>query len=492
MDVYDTTLENNRHAFVILNNATVTIRDNVVKNNDRDGIYTSGSIIDIFDSEFENNGLGDASTIHGIYAYGGSDVYLGSRSYIPIPYEDQVAGFNTIRNNRGAGIFVKNQTGTKVTAGYFSFPIYSAGQNSLYGNGTKPGTGYTGKDFYNERSTTMNAQNNYWGGNCPPNTSQIYGNVTTSYCLGSPPSGAMAMPYDLSALEHTGRINTVTTAGQNSYDDTQFKKDLIVEYKRVITEQPDSPQAVAAVQNYYSLVRTDRENKLQERNIVSGYLNGKYTSNKNLELGNPPLQLMILEARRIEDLATAISLSNTAISQLSGADKAGVMFNLAFSYIQVDELKKAEDIAAAFKTEFPKQEAEIEILEATIANAPQNISLELAANSKGASPIISENNTKAISSSPDGFQLFHNYPNPFNPTTSIRYQLPEEALVTLGIYNLLGQRVRTLYEGRQNAGFRQVQWDGKNDFGQQVSSGVYIIRLQAGSFVDSFKTTLVR
>jgi predicted esterase/photosystem II stability/assembly factor-like uncharacterized protein len=84
---------------------------------------------------------------------------------------------------------------------------------------------------------------------------------------------------------------------------------------------------------------------------------------------------------------------------------------------------------------------------------------------------------------PKSFTLQQNYPNPFNPSTSIRYQLPSQSRVRLSIYNVLGEKISTLVEGIQNAGYNSVQWDGSS-----VSSGVYFYRLQATSTSDPAKT----
>ncbi len=93
---------------------------------------------------------------------------------------------------------------------------------------------------------------------------------------------------------------------------------------------------------------------------------------------------------------------------------------------------------------------------------------------------------------PSEFALSQNYPNPFNPTTSIKFQVAQDAKVSLVVYDMLGQRVRTLVDGIQDAGFYTVRWDGSNDFGGKVSSGVYIYRLQAGNFVSTMKMNLMK
>lgn len=93
---------------------------------------------------------------------------------------------------------------------------------------------------------------------------------------------------------------------------------------------------------------------------------------------------------------------------------------------------------------------------------------------------------------PGSYSLEPNYPNPFNPTTSIRYALPASGHVTLRIYNVLGQSVRTLVDGTVEAGVHDVLWDGSDDTGIPVASGVYFYRLTAGDFEQSRKMVLIK
>lgn len=83
---------------------------------------------------------------------------------------------------------------------------------------------------------------------------------------------------------------------------------------------------------------------------------------------------------------------------------------------------------------------------------------------------------------PREFALQQNYPNPFNPSTRIKFQLPAAETVTLTIYNVLGQKVRTLVNERLNAGFYEAVWNGLNDQGQAMASGLYIYRIEAGNY----------
>lgn len=91
---------------------------------------------------------------------------------------------------------------------------------------------------------------------------------------------------------------------------------------------------------------------------------------------------------------------------------------------------------------------------------------------------------------PDRVTLAPGYPNPFNAQTLIEYALPEEAAVHLGIYNIMGQRVRLLINETQTPGYKSALWNGRDDLGQEVSSGVYLYRLQVGPQTIVRKLTL--
>ncbi|MCB0834841.1 MAG: T9SS type A sorting domain-containing protein, partial [Bacteroidetes bacterium] len=85
-----------------------------------------------------------------------------------------------------------------------------------------------------------------------------------------------------------------------------------------------------------------------------------------------------------------------------------------------------------------------------------------------------------------------NYPNPFNPTTTIKFALPDAGRVRLVVYNILGQKVRELVDGFKDAGRYEVLWNGRNDKGQLVSSGLYIYRLESVKGIQSRKMLLVK
>ena len=93
---------------------------------------------------------------------------------------------------------------------------------------------------------------------------------------------------------------------------------------------------------------------------------------------------------------------------------------------------------------------------------------------------------------PDSYTLWQNWPNPFNPETQIRYQLPQESFVELTVYDLVGQKVRTLVFDYQNPGSYTLTWDGRDGAGYEAAAGVYLYSLQVGDVIKTRKMALIR
>ncbi|TFH65256.1 MAG: T9SS type A sorting domain-containing protein [Candidatus Zixiibacteriota bacterium] len=93
---------------------------------------------------------------------------------------------------------------------------------------------------------------------------------------------------------------------------------------------------------------------------------------------------------------------------------------------------------------------------------------------------------------PSVFKLSQNYPNPFNPITAIRYSLHRPSQVSITVFNVLGQEVKTLESGMQSAGTYETTWDGTNQAGQEVASGIYFYRIKAGENIETRKMVLLK
>jgi hypothetical protein len=93
---------------------------------------------------------------------------------------------------------------------------------------------------------------------------------------------------------------------------------------------------------------------------------------------------------------------------------------------------------------------------------------------------------------PYRFELSQNYPNPFNPVTTIEYSLPQRSHVIIGVYNVLGQKVRLLVDREEDAGTYTITWNGSDASGNAVSTGVYLYRFQAGDHIGTKKMLLLK
>ncbi len=93
---------------------------------------------------------------------------------------------------------------------------------------------------------------------------------------------------------------------------------------------------------------------------------------------------------------------------------------------------------------------------------------------------------------PSDFFVYQNYPNPFNPTTQIRYILPVSGYVKADIYTVFGEKVKTLFSGDQPGGHHSMVWDGTNQLGQKMSSGIYYLQIDAGKYRAVKKMTLLK
>jgi hypothetical protein len=93
---------------------------------------------------------------------------------------------------------------------------------------------------------------------------------------------------------------------------------------------------------------------------------------------------------------------------------------------------------------------------------------------------------------PMAYNLYNAYPNPFNPVTTLQYDLPEDAIVNIIIYDMMGRIVKNLVSSQQNAGYKSIQWNATNNQGQPVSSGLYIYTIQASDYIQTKKMVLLK
>ena len=105
--------------------------------------------------------------------------------------------------------------------------------------------------------------------------------------------------------------------------------------------------------------------------------------------------------------------------------------------------------------------------------------------------VVRTNNSK-INFIPSTFALKQNYPNPFNPKTEIKFDVPEAGFITLTVHNMLGQKVKTLKSEQFKAGYYAVTWDGTNDIGSLLSSGMYFYSIQTADYQSTKKMLFLK
>jgi len=372
------------------------------------------------------------------------------------------SGKNTIRDNYDCEI-----------KAYYSSPTVeignpvSGGDNAIYDD--------TGYEVYNySGNPTIWACYSWWG-EYPPNSSQFYGSVDYSYPLSSEPSWVGST---------TGGMGKVIAYGSDPSD----LKEKIKKLKDTIDKKSDSKEAEEALFELYAIIRTDFvEDKLGEKKNFYGYLEKIFNGHRAKRLGKIALEKMIIWKMLESENNNAIKLSKQALKILSGEDRMSVLENLTMLYIERGQIKKARACLDECKEKYSFDQAGIEMIEEELADAESQIEEGIL------KPVISDEELAENSTSiPTAFNLSQNYPNPGNPTTTIRFQLPQSRHVVLKIFNILGQQIKTLVDDYREAGTYSVIWDGRDNQGIEMPSGIYLYVLKAGDKVFTKKLTLLK
>ncbi len=179
-------------------------------------------------------------------------------------------------------------------------------------------------------------------------------------------------------------------------------------------------------------------------------------------------------------------LSDLAINAIQVSD-ASFKFEIADALPILLQYQEMTNIAVIFA---PAANGEFEATLTVQSNDPINPNATLGLH--GVSTIVTGVSESPTDGLPASYALHQNFPNPFNPATVIRYDLPQPADVVLKIYDVMGREVRTLIDAKQSAGYKSILWDGMNGHGQRVSSGVYVYKLLAGNHAQIRKMLFVQ
>lgn len=481
--ISDCNIYDNRHALVCYSNTEVEFTSNHIHDNERDGIYSwSGNNLWFRWNVIEGNGPGFTS--NGIYTYYGDEIWLGN-------YKD--AGFNTVRDNYQNEIYAASGD-PYVCINYYTNTI----ENAIYDTDGASDNFYEVKNY--SGNTWIYACYCWWGND---NTPQVSGDVLTSPKLTSKPSwvpdengGSKIMsPVQIETVV-APELNLAKSsdAGKNSNTGIKFCTDdiekRIAELKKIINENPRSAEAEKALTDLYAIIRSDfKDNTLNRKNSFYSFLENLFNNNKTSKIGSLALQKMIIWKQLDNENTTSIKLSEIGLNILSDEDRMGVLENLVMLYIENKNLDMAKNYLDECKEKYNYDEAGIEFLEEEIAD----VSIEMSKRKN----IAKGNEQQASQDTTDEdivkkLALEQNYPNPGNPSTTIHYHLPRSGQVTLKIINVLGQEIKTLVDTKKTAGSYTVIWDGTNNQGNQVTSGIYLYLLQTKNKVITRKMLLMK
>jgi flagellar hook assembly protein FlgD len=191
--------------------------------------------------------------------------------------------------------------------------------------------------------------------------------------------------------------------------------------------------------------------------------------------------------------------------RFTGLNPAGE-YEVAAEFAANDALQRLQELTANGKRLLEPQRVSTEPTQTGFVRVPKELyangEVTIAVNALGEGPAIVTQlwikevgkgfNPEPLATLPTKYALEQNYPNPFNPTTTIRYAIPDDGLVTLKVYNIAGQEVATLVNEVKKAGKYEVTFDSKNTVGASLASGVYLYRVQAGSFSEVKKMVLLK
>jgi hypothetical protein len=398
-------------------------------------------------------------------------------------YQD---GYNIIKNNSFDGVLISYYSDAML--GISTWQHF--GKNSVYGNSNYDLKSYSYSDAY--------AIHNWWGV-YPPLSSQFYCDATSTlnrnYPLSSVPGGgspldkvsANSPDFDVSEVDENNPEELYQLARYYRYVERDNSAALKTN-EEIVEKFPKSLYARKALVQIFHI---------HEQNNLPGlksYLESQKEKSLISETSGTINDLSILKHLRDEEYKEAESLCREVIEVMPGTySEIIALCNLVILYNnQLADADLANEYLNAMKKKYPNDHFTLFARE----EMGEKVDWSEAEPYKLAKEGFAELSAKAI---PEDFALGSNYPNPFNPSTTIDFSLPKNSKVDLTIYNALGQVVRNDAFNLISAGVHQFVWDGKNDNGGYMSSGLYILHFNAyslegdgESFTKSIKLLLVR
>ncbi len=414
----------------------------------------------------EKNGkIPAGNDYQGVYVLNNSDLTFYDPDVEVIPS----LGLNTIRNNQGAGVYSSNST---INLGIGSNFNTRRGDNAVFGNGILAGM-YNGKQIYNAAGATVNARWTYWGqGQCPPPSSFFFGSVDRANCLTTSPTG----------------FSKIMAGSDSTFD----AKTLLTQLKSYLLDRSgvpsgfDSLSTYDALALYFSMIRNDYQDLLQERAQADSVLQYVYDTHKGSAAGDKAFQSLVGYEMIYGDWSQAEILCEQALLDLTKASHADMLGTLIGLELKLGKFTEAQQHFDDYALAYPQEETAIQMLKESFETAEEDYEngWKNGLNKFVASSPHSSGEPQTL---PTNFYLTQNFPNPFsangtfgNPETQIKFHLEREQRVRLRIFDVSGRLVRRLGERVYGPGEHVVNWNGRDEEGVTVASGIYFYELLAG------------
>lgn len=448
------------------------LTDNYIYSNNNRGIYFYSSSPDLYYNTISYTGSGGSSPA-GVYAYYYSSPEFGVEF-------DPEGGFNEIINNSSVGIRAYNNSDPFFgDSGFRGF--YSGGNNAIYDNSVY--------EIDADSNSDVLAQYNWWGTPSPPSSWFYAGSGSSedhSNPLSSDPDGGSSLaktmdgePLDvgLLAVEFEALLDTNSLASEFGLVEWARNLRLWGDHARAITAEkmivrkfPHTPEARKALSHILHLSRRNNVGGLR------GYFESQSRRPDNKALKLVARELLVSIYREEGDLINATSLGESIAADYADSEHGyNALYNLFNMHLfMAKDIEVAQGYLAELKRDYDGYEHTLR------AQLDMHEDVDLA-NAKTFSDSPGDISASKELPVPEVYSLGDSYPNPFNPTVTIPFDLPEVSTAVLVIYDLMGREVIRLVDGALAGGYHEVKWNGRTASGQSVASGIYIYRLVATS-----------
>jgi len=510
---------------IYTNNSNVTISNNTITNNSLYGISSiSSSTINVSSCTISNNGTGInansvAITITGNSILNNTNYGINATSITGNPSWDNNElhgnGYAMVLNNASPwlshNIICTNSYGVVINSAfpifhayggmgynaitYSSTPLFKADNASTVDAGSAGGAynsifGSDLPDMEARNNSGISANYNYWG--WQPN---VYADgtswITTSAPLTSDPNPNSCSPLSASRSGQTASVavkrNTSSMQGGNAYKyeeaisngRTGYFKKAKEALLSLVDGEFDHKYSPLALIAFCEVARNEKYIKSKEAEIdtANNWLNNLLTKfskrAKSDSLRPYALRLLAREAALAHDTRAMITYNKELVDTYpNSSNELSALYDLTIHYSEIEQdYTKANEYYSRMVTAYPKED----------------LTLFAGINLGGNQASLKQIMLADADQLPIDYDLSNAFPNPFNPITTITYQLPKEGLVTLKIYDILGNEVKTLVNENKEMGKYTVQFDASS-----LASGMYVYQLRANDYTSTKKMLLLK